>query len=123
MNWFEATKDKNQTSIKVVNSKTLSEFNRKTSGNVLTKIVKQKGSIIKKYKNWNSHIKKIMDKCFNKNKIKKETRKKTIEKLYRQKREIKRQYKQIKEKSSTLIRRYKIQKNLINEYIEEEEKK
>ena len=122
MNWLSATIDQNQGNIKVVNSKTLAEFKQKTSGNVLTNIVKQKGGIKNKYKKWNIHIKKIMDKCFVKKKGKNGTKTKTIEKLYRKKRKMKREYRITKERNVIVARRYKIQNRLINQYIEEEEK-
>ena len=86
MNWYLATKEQHQKSIKVVNNKTLTDFKRKTSGQVLTKIAKNKENIVTKYNKWNDHIKKIMKQCFTKTKTRKEMRTKTIENLYREKR-------------------------------------
>ena len=123
MNWYVASKDEQQKYIKVVNNKTLTDFKRKTSGNILTKIVKQKEDIKEKYRKWNNYIKEMMNKCFNKKKGKREAKTKTISNLYRKKRKIKREYKKTKDKNKIRTRKYKIQKNLINEYIEEEEKK
>ena len=127
MNWLLASKTEqvNQCSISIntsINTKTLAKFENETSGNVLTNIAKQRTNVKNMYKKWNKYVKKIMKKCFTKRKIIK-TKTKKVEMLYRKKRENKKEFRLIKEKNETTIRRYRIQKEIINEFIEEEEKK
>ena len=100
----------------------MTEFKRKTSGKVLTNIVKKKGNINNKYKRWNKYIIRVIQKCFNKKKDKKYTKIRKIENLYRRKRKLKRDYIQI-EKNNTITTNYRTDKKHINRCIEEEEKK
>ena len=123
MNWYIASIKQNQQHTKIVNSKTLAEFKRKTSGKVLTIIAKGKGSIINKYTKWNKHIIKTMKSCFHKMKRKNYIKSRNIERLYGEKRKLKKDFTESRNKDITFTRTYRAQKKIINRRIEEEEKK
>ena len=123
INWYVASKKEQQQNRLVVNNKTLNKFKRLTNDHTLTNIVKQKGKLRNRYTKWSNCMNKIIDRCFNKKQKNKDKQTMIISKLYSSKRKLKRNYINLKKRSKVETKKYRIQKKLINEYIEEEERR
>ena len=116
MNLYIACKIEQNDNIWAVNKETLKKFEKLTTNSNLIKIAKEQNDIKTKYSKWQNEVEKIMKKCFvKKNKTKEYTNKKLI-KLHRMKRRAKIKY--CSEKTN--YERYKIQNQLIKEYISKE---
>ena len=93
-----------------------------TIGEYLTNIIKRNGDIDKKYMIWQKEVRNIMEKCFYKKRKNKKQNNERIKYLYRLKRKIKKGY--LTEPTTlTNIKKYRVQNNLIKEYIQKEEAK
>lgn len=113
MNLYIACKGEHKENIWTVNKETLKKFKTLTTNSNLIKIAKEQVDIETKYSKWQNEVEKIMKICFvKKNKNKEYTNEKLIE-LHRMKRKVKIKYYNDKTKH----RMYKIQNQLIKEYI------
>ena len=122
---YLASKEKEEKYTRVINAKSLQKFKETTNGEFLTKVAKKIDRVDKKYELWQNEIKNIIEKCFirkRKNTDKKQQNK-LIKNLYRIKRKRKRIYLVEEPKTQTKIMKYRIQNNLIKEYITNEEAK
>ena len=120
MDWYTAYKEEE---VEYVTNykKCVEEFQKSTDGDKLTRIASQEKGITEKYSEWQEGVDAIMKRCFEgSRKKKRKTVGKNEEVLIRNRKEVKRNLKEEKGKEERQ-RLLKIQVDLIDEYLREEE--